>query len=161
MAGFAPGAVLAAGSSQAALASLDAGVLSQLNQIRVAHHLAPFRLNPELRASATQHSDEMIADGYFAHSSADHTSFWKRIALYYPLPTAGGWAVGENLLWSSDALDATGATALWMASPDHRANILNPAWHEIGISAVYTPAAGGAFQGDAVTLITTDFGNRT
>jgi uncharacterized protein YkwD len=161
VAGFAPGFALAPTLAQPGLASLDAGVLTQLNRIRVAHHLTRFTLNAELGASAAEHSGQMIADGYFAHASENHTVFWKRIGHYYPLPSAGGWAVGENLVWSSSYLDASGALALWMASPDHKANILNPRWHEIGISARRASTAGGVFGGDAVTLITTDFGTRT
>ena len=49
---------------------------------------------------------------------------------------------------------------MWMQSPEHRANILNPNWREIGISAVHSDGAPGAFGGQPVTIITTDFGVR-
>ena len=54
------------------------------------------------------------------------------------------------------------ATALkmWMRSPEHRANILNPNWREIGIAAVHVHGAPGTFGGLPVTIITTDFGVR-
>jgi uncharacterized protein YkwD len=47
-----------------------------------------------------------------------------------------------------------------MASPEHRANILAPTWHEIGIAAVHVEAAPGAYHGQPVTILTTDFGVR-
>ena len=47
-----------------------------------------------------------------------------------------------------------------MRSPEHRANILNPNWREIGIAAVHSDGAPGTFGGLPVTIITTDFGVR-
>jgi uncharacterized protein YkwD len=102
----------------------------------------------------------MAADGYFSHDSADHSAFWKRIQHFYPAGRYGYWAVGENLLWSSPDVDPAGALKLWMQSPEHRANMLNPRWREIGVSAVHAADAPGAYQGLDVTIITTDFGVR-
>jgi uncharacterized protein YkwD len=49
---------------------------------------------------------------------------------------------------------------LWMNSPPHRQNILDPHWREIGIAAVHMSGAPGTFRGMPVTIITTDFGVR-
>jgi uncharacterized protein YkwD len=98
--------------------------------------------------------------GYFEHNSADGTIFWKRIQRFYPQAAYGYWSVGENLLWSSPDVDPAQAMRMWMNSPEHRANILNPHWRQIGVSAVHIAAAPGTYQGLAVTIITTDFGVR-
>jgi uncharacterized protein YkwD len=143
-----------------ALTALESGVLAQLNEIRAQHGLVPLKISAPLTASADQHSREMAADGYFAHNSADGTVFWKRIQRWYPGTGFGYWSVGENLLWSSPDVDAPGALQLWMNSPEHRANILDPSWREIGISAVHAAAAPGTYKGLEVTIITTDFGVR-
>jgi uncharacterized protein YkwD len=145
----------------ASVASLQSGVLAQVNQIRVAHGLAPLRLNSALSAAARQHSAEMLAHGYFAHESADGSAFWKRIQRYYPSAHYESWSVGENLLWEGGSLDANAALGLWMASPEHRANILSVDWHEIGIAALYEPSASGVFHGSPVTIVATDFGARS
>jgi uncharacterized protein YkwD len=155
----------AASSSQPArartsLSGLELGVLAQINTIRADHHLPRLRFSPILSDAARQHSQEMAADGYFSHDSADHSVFWKRIQQFYSSTRYGYWAVGENLLWSSPDVDPAGALKLWMASPEHRANLLNGRWREIGISAVHQAAAPGAYQGLDVTIITTDFGVR-
>jgi uncharacterized protein YkwD len=154
----------AAHSGQAAnrvgLSSLESGVLSDLNRIRVQHGLQPVKLSARLTASAAQHSEEMGADGYFEHNSQDGTEFWKRIDRFYGQNGYGYWSVGENLLWSSPNVDPAGALQLWMNSPEHRANILSPRWREIGISAVHFAAAPGTYKGLEVTIITTDFGVR-
>ena len=143
-----------------ALSSLESGVLQQLNQIRADHHLLPLTLSTPLTIASKQHSTEMADDGYFQHTSHDGTAFWKRIGHWYSDGSFQYWAVGENLLWSSPDVSASGALDMWMKSPPHRANILATSWREIGISAVHVAAAPGAFDGRPVTIITTDFGVR-
>jgi uncharacterized protein YkwD len=143
------------------LTSLQGGVLTQLNAIRRLHGLVQLTLNPQLTRSAAQHTREMGDDGYFAHRSADGTAFWKRIGHWYGSSGRPYWSVGENLLWSSPGIDAIGAMHLWMSSPEHRANILDPRWREIGVSAVHFSAAPGTYREHrVVTIITTDFGVR-
>jgi uncharacterized protein YkwD len=143
-----------------ALTSLESGVLEQLNKIRAEHHLAPLALSAALTASSAQHSREMAADGYFEHASYDGTVFWKRIDRWYSQAGFHYWSVGENLLWSSPTVDPAAALKLWMNSPEHRANILSARWHQIGVAAVHVADAPGTFQGQPVTIITTDFGVR-
>jgi uncharacterized protein YkwD len=154
-------ALPASGSSRASLATLQTGVLAKLNEIRLQHGLVPLKLNAELSAAATQHTNEMLADGYFAHGSFGGGAFWKRIQHYYPSASFNSWSVGENLLWSGGPVDAATALDLWMNSPEHRANILTARWREIGIAAQYKADAAGAFGGNSVTIVSTDFGART
>jgi uncharacterized protein YkwD len=137
---------------------LDTGVLEQLNAIRAAHGLVPLKLNAALSAAAHGHSAEMIADGYFAHNSFDGAPFWKRLTAYSSSSTSGYWSVGENLLYSSPDVDASRALQLWMASPEHRANILTARWRQIGIAALHANSAPGLYDNAPVTVITTDFG---
>jgi uncharacterized protein YkwD len=146
-------------TSHVVLTRLESGVLQQLNTVRVEHRLAPLRLSLPLTDSADSHTHQMVVAGYFSHNSSNGTPFWKRIEHWYP---AGHtfWAVGENLLWSSPNVAAPGALRLWMSSPEHRANILDPRWRDVGISAIHVAAAPGAFRGLTVTIITTDFGVR-
>jgi uncharacterized protein YkwD len=99
--------------------------------------------------------------GFFGHSSHDGSAFWKRVQRYYGKGRYANWAVGENLLWSTTGLDASGALKLWMASPGHRKNILTARWREVGLSAVTVPAAPGVFGGRDVVIITSDFGVRS
>jgi uncharacterized protein YkwD len=143
---------------QTDLQTLDLGVLVQLNAIRSSHGLVPLKVNTALSAAAAGHSSEMLADGYFAHDSIDGTPFWKRMTAY--INSANTWSVGENLLWSSPEVDAIEALKLWMASPEHRHNILTARWREIGIAAMHADAAPGTYGGQPVTVITTDFGVR-
>jgi uncharacterized protein YkwD len=149
-----------AAERQTNMQALDAGVLVQLNSIRTAHDLVPLRLNASLTTAAEGHSAQMLADGYFAHGSVDGAPFWKRLTAYSDA-SDGSWSVGENLLWSSPDIGAARALQLWMASPEHRHNILTARWREIGIAAIHADSAPGIYGGRSVTVITTDFGARS
>ncbi len=143
-----------------ALSSLERRVLASINAFRAAHHLAPLHISTQLTLAARAHSREMAVDGFFAHESAGGAPFWQRIRRFYGAGSRRLWAVGENLLWSSRTLSAPGALRAWEGSPEHLANLLDPRWREIGVSAVRATAAPGAFQGRDVTIVTTDFGVR-
>jgi uncharacterized protein YkwD len=147
-------------ASSTSMAGLESGLLQQLNAVRADHGLPALRANAKLAAAADQHSREMADDGYFDHNSVDGTSFSSRIAKWYPLGGFHSWLVGENLLWSSPTVDPSGAVAMWMRSAPHRANILNRNFRDIGIGAVYSTSARGAYTHVPVTIVTTDFGVR-
>ena len=102
----------------------------------------------------------MLAKGFFAHNSSNGEQFWQRIESFYPQPRSGYWSVGENLYWTSGAASATDSMKAWMASPPHRANILDPAWRQIGIATASSSDAAGVFGNVGATVITTDFGVR-
>ena len=162
---IAAGGILAASAaatsrSEASLPTLSREVLTAVNTFRAAHGLGQLRESPALDRSARQHSLEMGRVGYFGHPSADGTVFWRRIQHYYVARDFAYWSVGENLLWSSPSVSAAGALKLWIASPEHLANLLTPRWREIGVSAVRVVHAPGIFGGRRVIIITTDFGDR-
>ena len=142
------------------VASLESGVLVEINAFRRSHGLVPLRVSASLASAARQHSQSMATAGYFSHDSADGSSFWRRVQRFYSSRKFGYWSVGENLLWSSPDVAADGALQMWLDSPPHRENLLNPRWREIGISAVHTSAAPGTFHGLDVTIVTADFGVR-
>jgi uncharacterized protein YkwD len=146
--------------ARASLAALESGVLQQMNAIRAQYGLQPLHANPGLATAAAQHSREMGVDGYFDHDSANGAAFWSRVAHWYPAGGFGRWAVGENIVWSSPDLGASATVDLWMHSPEHRANILNPRWRDLGVGAVHLPSAGGTYRDLPVTIVTADFGVR-
>ena len=49
---------------------------------------------------------------------------------------------------------------MWLGSPEHKKNMLDPHWREIGVSAVHELDAPGVYNGLEVTIVTTDFGVR-
>jgi uncharacterized protein YkwD len=144
----------------AAMRGLEQGVLTDLNSLRRQHGLVALRLSTRLSAAARQHSTEMAVQGYFSHDSYNGASFDRRIARFYPVGKSRFWSVGENLLWSSPDVDAARALDMWITSPEHKRNMLNSHWREIGLSAVHVDAAGGPYAGREVTIVTADFGVR-
>ena len=161
--GFWSGAVPAGATSQgptSAMGALEKDVLSNVNLLRRQHGLGALRLSAKLAAAARKHSNEMAQRGYFSHSSADGTSFDKRIARFYSLGGRHYWSVGENLLWSSPDVSASSALDMWVNSPEHRKILLTARWREIGLAAVHTQSAPGTYGGREVTIVTADFGVR-
>ena len=140
---------------------LETPILVALNEVRRAHGLRALKTSQPLRRAADFHADSMARSGYFAHNSADGTSFDKRIARFYPSAGFRLWTVGENLLWTAETPSAAESIRMWMASPSHRRNILDADWRTIGISAVRAAAAPGDFYGQDVTIVVTDFGARS
>lgn len=138
--------------------TLEQGVLSNINELRGQHGLAPLRFSSRLSAAARAHSKDMAARGYFSHTSANGSSFDRRIARFYPMGRSRYWSVGENLLWSSPDVTPEKALQMWIDSPEHKKNMLTARWREIGLSAVHVTAAPGTFAGREVTIVTADFG---
>src|SRR5690349_10559936 len=148
-------------SSVTRVGGLEAALVVQVNAFRVAHGLVPLRVSASLRAAAIVHSTQMARRGYFSHDSANGGSFSSRIATYYSASGYRSWTVGENLLWGSPDVGAGRALKLWLSSPPHRANLLDPRWREIGLSAVHAGRAPGVYGNSPTTIVTADFGSRT
>jgi uncharacterized protein YkwD len=154
------GSLVPTGGAAARPNALEAALVLEINDVRVEHGLRPLALSPRLNASAAEHTREMGAQGYFEHESRDGTPFWKRIQRWYPSRGQSFWFVGENLFSSGEGLTAERAVSVWMASRNHRLNVLSRTWREIGISAIRFDSAPGEFGGEPVILVTADFGVR-
>lgn len=141
--------------------TLESKLLDEINRVRSQRGLSSLRWSTQLTAAANQHSSSMAGKGYFTHESANGGAFWRRIASFYGQRGFQQWAVGENLLWSAPDVDPAGALRMWMNSPEHRANLLDRSWREIGVSALHAARAPGVYGGGEVTIVTADFGVRS
>ena len=157
----APGSARARGGSQTRTAQLQAALLAQINSFRAAHGLRRLRISRGLTVVAGAHSAQMARLGFFSHNSANGQSFSQRLARFYTPRGFRSWTVGENLVWGGPDIGPARAFQLWLASPPHRANLLNPSWREIGLGAVHSTSAPGVYGGGAATVVTADFGART
>ena len=136
------------------------GLVESVNAVRAAHGLEPLRRSTGLNQAALAHSRDMLERGVFAHESADGTSFAHRVRRYYPASGFSGWRVAENILSSSRTLRPDRAVAAWLRSPPHRRTLLDPHLQDIGIAAVFTKSAPGAFRGRQAWVVTLDAGTR-
>ena len=146
---FATFAVLVAASpASAALARGETSLLIAMNQARAAHGLRPLHTDATLGRAARSHSLDMLRHNYFSHGA-----FAARMNAFH----AVGPVVGENLAWGSGSLgSAAHVVQMWLASPEHRANLLRPGFTRVGLA---TPV--GTFAGSSdVTVVTADFGGR-
>jgi uncharacterized protein YkwD len=139
---------------------MEQELLSAINAVRVRRGLRPFRASRRLAAAAVAHSSQMVTRGFFEHSSANGTPFWRRIARFYPARGYRDWSVGENLATGSPGLAANEALDEWLKSPPHRANLFDRGWREAGIGAVFASTAPGCFHGSPTMVVTLDFGER-
>jgi uncharacterized protein YkwD len=128
-----------------------------LNGVRAAHGLPRLRTSARLEEAALAHDREMLRFGFFGHSSRSGRVFWQRVRRWYP-PRGPGWTVGEDLLAASPDATPSRALAAWLASPVHRAILLDAAWAFVGIAVVHAATAPGVYEGQATTVITADFG---
>ena len=143
-------------------AALEAAVVREMNRARAARGLRALRATPSLRAAARSHSRAMLDLGFFAHESADGTSFSDRIRHYYPSRGWQAWSVGEALLASHGReIQAAAIVSMLLASPPHRTIVLGRSWRDVGIGALYAPSAPNEFEGAEVIAVTADFGLRT
>jgi uncharacterized protein YkwD len=140
--------------------ALEQQLVVAINEVRLKGGLVPLRADQELAAVASAHSLSMAERGYFQHSSATGSPFWHRIETRYQPRKRRFWSVGENLAWASPSLTAAEAVGLWLRSPLHRRNLLNPAWRDFGVSGVHAYPAPGVYGGLAATIVTVDFGVR-
>ena len=131
--------------------------LCTLNAERARHGLPRLKLNKKLSSAARRHARDMVRRDYFAHDSLGGGTFVDRIRRSGYMKGASSWSVGENLAWGSNERSAPRAiTSMWMNSAGHRANILSPAFREVGIG--FAMGAPGA-SGPAATYAT-KFGTR-
>jgi uncharacterized protein YkwD len=94
---------------------------AMVNEVRTSHGLAPLARSAELDAKARAHAARMASRGQLFHSK-----------LSSGVPR--GWkALGENV---SYAHSIEGAQQALEESPPHLANMLNPAFNQIGVGVV-------------------------
>lgn len=120
-----------------------AATICLLNAERGKRGLAPLRHNDGLALAGQRHARDMVKRRYFSHVSRGGTAFSTRIKRTGYLRGAGRALLGENLAWGSGRLATPRAIVrTWMSSPGHRANILKPAFREVGIGVVRARPAG-------------------
>lgn len=117
-------------------------ILADGNRERAAAGLPPLKLDVRLQAAARLHALDMVQRAYFAHASnkPGHENPSKRIHRAGALD----FGAAENIAQISSGHAPQQFVIGWMASPGHRANILNPAYTHIGIGVVRR-ADGQAF----------------
>lgn len=108
----------------------DAGQLLALtNQDRAAHGLPPLAWSQALAEAAQAHAEQIVRHRDLEHDFPGEPSLAARVA-----QTGEHFrSVAENIAANSEP---SRFEAGWMASPEHRANILDPRLNEAGVAIV-------------------------
>lgn len=125
------------------------GVIVETNTQRSLNgNLSPLKENPKLNFSAEKKLQDMFVKEYFEHVSPEGVGvgdLGNQVSYEYIL-------IGENLALGNFKDDKALVEA-WMASPGHRANILNNRYTEIGVSV-----GKGTYNGKSVWIAVQHFG---
>jgi uncharacterized protein YkwD len=137
-------------------AQIGQATLCLLNQQRAAANLPALTENAQLDTSSAAFSKQMVAGGFFDHTSPDGTTVVDRLTQVGYLPGEGPWSAGENIAWGQGTL-ATPSSIMtaWMNSAGHRENILSAGYSDIGLGVAIGTPVGGTIAG---ATYTTDFG---
>ncbi len=128
-------------------AVLPSVIVDMVNEARAESSLGQLTRNPLLDAAAQMKAEDMAKNQYFAHFSPSGVSPW----YFFDKVNYNFVNAGENL--AIHFTDTKELMAAWMASPTHRANILNGAFTEIGIGM-----ASGEFEGFQTLYVVQFFG---
>jgi len=136
-------------------------ILCLLNEHRTQAGRQRLSASPPLDRSAGAHSRDMIAHHYLAHEREGRPSLASRVQ-------AGGYFEGAATALFSENIGVApvgGATArrlvdAWLASSDHRANVLHPMFADLGVGAALAPPDGAFYPQHSALVVTTDFGQR-
>lgn len=103
-------------------------MLAQTNGERTSHNEPALQLNAQLTAAAQAKADDMAQRNYWSHVTPDGKQPWTFIQKAgYPFQAAG-----ENLAYGFGTSDQI--VTAWMQSTEHRANMLNPNYQDVGFA---------------------------
>lgn len=138
-------------------AAWEGEVLALVNRARAAgrtcgttyHPAVPaLTANAALAAAARAHSADMAANGYFSHTGLDGSTPWDRMRAVGYVHTAAGENIAAGQTGPAEVM------AAWLGSPGHCANVMSPAFRELGVG--YAHATGSPYG----HYWTQDFGSR-
>jgi uncharacterized protein YkwD len=126
------------------LGRVRAAMLAEVNARRRKAGAPALRLSPALDKAAQGHAEDMLAHGYFAHQSPSGNS--PSTSVRERAHEAGfDWrAIGENI--AEGQFSVAQVMEGWMNSPEHRRNILDPAYTELGTGLVTAKGKDGRYR---------------
>jgi len=148
MAAFVAGFIAILAPAANALTSVESCFYNAINRERAANGRKALALMNDLTSIARRHSNWMAGDGtiYHADSSSPHYRQGDNLAAEI---SGNWWAAGENVGMGPDCDSIHQA---FMASPEHRANILDTDYNQVGV--------GVAYDSGGTVYITEDFAGR-
>jgi uncharacterized protein YkwD len=130
-----------------------------LNRTRTHRGLHRLDKSSRLAGAAQDHTQYMNSHGCFDHQCPGEPNLVARLSdVNYIVGSLLGWLVGENIAWGERGLGTPRAIFhAWMHSPEHKHNILEPKFEQVGVG--FATGWPGNAKGNGATY-TTDFGMR-
>jgi uncharacterized protein YkwD len=158
----APAATCAHRDDTAAALSLQdrrAALLCVIDSERVARGLPAVKESAQLARAAQGHATDMVARQFFAHVSPGGATLSDRVRATGYLRGRRDWGLGEAIAWAQTPLDtAASLVRAWLASPPHRAILLDRHFRDIGIGTAPGLPDPSTLPGATAVL---DFGFRS
>lgn len=144
---------------QMSMHQMRTSVLCLVNRLREHYQLAPLHFNRDLRISATHHSKDMVAHGYFAHDGSRGSTMEQRVLHSGYLARTTAFYIGENIGGGMGRSFGSPVSVVraWMHSTPHRENLLSTNFHDFGVGVARGFPGGGGSRAATYTL---DFGSR-
>jgi uncharacterized protein YkwD len=141
------------------LGRIRAATLCLVNRERTGHGESPLAPSGRLEQAAQGHTEDMAFHDYFEHVGPGGDTLLTRLrAAGYIYSERIGYEIGENIGFGTLWLATPHAiVAAWMASPGHRANILDARFRDTGIGVSPHPPSSLA-NGQSGAIYTQDFG---
>jgi len=108
------------------------GIYWLTNDQRQRWGLAALAWDESLAAAARWHSGDMLQRRFFSHDTPDGRSLTDRLAPGYTRAGENIWS-GSGMNYGDSRLLAREIVTGWLASPGHRANILDPGYTHLGV----------------------------
>ncbi len=125
-----PEQVLQIPLTDSAVTSYEQQVIDLVNEIRQKNGLKPLKANWELSRVARYKSQDMCDNRYFSHTSPVYGSPFQMIQNFGISYRRAAENIAKGQPTPRQVVDA------WMNSSDHRANILNASYTQIGVGYV-------------------------
>jgi uncharacterized protein YkwD len=141
------------------LEAVRAAMLCLINRERTGNGEVLLQADAHLQQAAQGHSEDMSSGDYFEHAGRHGDTPLDRMrSAGYIFSSRIGYEVGENIGWGTLWLASPRSmVASWMASPGHRANILDAHFRDSGIGVAPHGLASLA-KGQPGAIYTQDFG---
>lgn len=123
----------------------QATLLNATNEARAQQGESSLQADSQLSEAAVAKANDMAAKNYWAHNSPDGKTPWTFIS-------AAGYSysvAGENLAYGFN--DGAAVIKAWLNSPEHRANILNANYQQVGFGVASVTNYMG--KGPAVIVV--------
>ncbi len=120
-------------------------LLIDTNNYRVEYHESNLSINSDLMNAAQTKANDMVTRDYWSHNTPSGIPPWTFI-------TNAGYSyqrAGENLAYGFESSQAV--LSAWMHSPEHRANILDSYYQNVGFGIASSPNYQG--KGPATLIV--------